>query len=148
MLQRSIVLLKPKKRQKSGAPFIKASQTWRDKWMISQAEKLATQSKNYVEHYSTKRTVPWDSRFRPFDRSEKDGVYHVMKYLMEDKLAAANNHAKPTRKLFCNVGLLGPNFGSNGVMGANQARFKPRSVQRLPHDAKFLEELKTACWDT
>ena len=139
-MQRTCFLLKPKKRAKSGAPFIKASQTWRDNWQVQQVKKLARSSKAYVDFCSTKRIVPWDSRFRPFDRSPKDGIYFVMKHFMDDKLNAANYHAKPTRKLFCNVGLLGPRFGSSVV--PHSAHWKPKQYTRLPHDAKLLNELK------
>eukprot|EP00760_Papus_ankaliazontas_P004445 PhM_4_TR11895/c0_g1_i1/m.42703 len=138
MFQRTFVALKPKKKQKSGAPFIKAAQTWRDKWQADRLKLVATSSKNYIEYCSSKRLTPWDSRFKPFDRNPKDGVHIAMKYMMEDKINSVNFHMKPTKKLMCNVGLLGPKFG--GINTPGTARWKSMAAHRLPHNAKLMQE--------
>jgi hypothetical protein len=100
--------LKTKKRPKTGAKFVKDSQAWREQYQSSQQRVLADSLRAYVGYANARRHAPYDPRFKPFDREEVDGVYVVMRYLMRDRLEAVRNHAAPTKRLFCNVGLLGP----------------------------------------
>lgn len=123
--------VKPKKKNKAGPKFIKDSQQWRQEWRETRELQLANSLRNYMQFSSTKRQVPFDTRFKPFDRDENDGVYIVMKHLMDDKLALANNHARPVKCLMCNVGLLGPTV-------TTEARWKPRSAANLSAKEKLL----------
>ncbi|KNH09786.1 hypothetical protein XU18_0471 [Perkinsela sp. CCAP 1560/4] len=137
MLQRTYVSLKLKKRPKSSAPFVKATQEWRETNLKKRIIKFAENNKKYVEECSTKRMSPWDSRFPPFDRDPRDGVYFLMKQLMDDKLNACNYHQKPVQKLFSNLGLMGPKFGWFGPV---TARWKPRKYARLPAETKWAAD--------
>lgn len=109
---------KPKKRPKVGPGFHEKAQKWRDEYLLDRHRVLADSLRAYVEFSSTKRVEPWDTRFAPFDRVERDGVYIVMKHLMDDKLQLCNYHHRPVKRLFCNVGLLGPQV-------TTKARWKP-----------------------
>ena len=137
MLQRTCVCLKIKKRAKSSTPFVKASQEWRESNLKSRLIRFAENNKKYVEECSTRRMTPWDSRFQPFDRDSRDGIYFVMKQLMDDKLQACNFHQKPVQKLFANVGLMGPKFG---WVGPHAARWKPKQYAQLPAETKWAAE--------
>lgn len=112
---------KAKKRNKFGQPFVKESQPWRDEWRKSKERRLAENLREYANVSTTERIAPWDSRFAPFDREERDGVYIVMRYLMSDKLALSHHHANPVKRLFCNVGLIGPHV-------TTRARWKPNTA--------------------
>ena len=112
--------MKPKKKNKFGPQFVKESQSWREDWRQKREVELAEKLRRYVVNSSTARRQPYDSRFEPFDREERDGVYIVMKHLMADKLNLTHNHANPVKRLFCNVGLIGPTV-------TTKARWKPRA---------------------
>lgn len=120
----SLRFISSKKRQMPSAKFPEHAQKWRDNWRKERQRLLADSLRSYVSFSSTKRQPPWDARFAPFDRQEKDGVYLVMRHLMSDKLAATNNHAAPVKRLFCNVGVVGPTV-------TTQMRWKPRGVAQL-----------------
>lgn len=100
--------VRPKKRPKVTPSFHDKAQKWREEWLHDRQRQVADGLRQYVHFSTTKRLPPWDARFAPFDRSEKDGVHVVMKHLMEDKLSIANYHQRATKRLFCNVGLIGP----------------------------------------
>lgn len=123
--------IKPKKRPAHTAKFVKDVQIWRDEWSRERQRQVADSLRAFVEFSSTRRQSPFDSRFKPFDRSENDGVYIIMKYMMNDKLQLCNYHMRPTKRLFCNVGLIGPQVTS--------ARWRPNSYCNLPSQAKLLQ---------
>jgi hypothetical protein len=125
--------LKPKKKNKVGAKFVTDSQTWRDKWRGKREVQFAEGLRGYVNFSTTARQVPYDARFAPFDREERDGVHLVMKHLMADKLALTYNHANPVKRLLCNVGLLGPQIST-------VARWKPRDAARISAKVPTNEE--------
>ena len=66
--------LKPKKKNKLGQQFVKESQPWRDEWRSQREVQLAENLRKFMIDSSTERREPWDSRFAPFDREERDGV--------------------------------------------------------------------------
>uniref|UniRef100_A0A7S1QVN7 Uncharacterized protein n=1 Tax=Neobodo designis TaxID=312471 RepID=A0A7S1QVN7_NEODS len=117
--------MKPKKKNKFGPQFVKESQPWREEWRQQREVRLAEGLRKYVLDSSTARRQPYDTRFAPFDREERDGVYLVMKHLMGDKLNLTHNHANPVKRLFCNVGLVGPTVST-------RARWKPKDSAFLP----------------
>lgn len=123
-----------KKKAKVAPKFLEHAQTWRDQWRKEQQRLLADSLRGYVTYSTTRRQVPWDTRFAPFDRQETDGVYMVAKYLMEEKLAPTYYHAAPVKRLFCNVGILGPTV-TTGM------RWKPRTHAGLPATATELGAL-------
>lgn len=125
--------VKAKKKPKPGQKYVDDSHKWRDNWRKDRTRQLADSLRGYMAWCSTKRTPAWDARFAPFNRQEKDGVYVIMKHMMEDKLSLANYHAKPTKKLFVNVGLLGPQV-------TTQARWKPHVITTLPAGSTFIED--------
>lgn len=116
---------KPKKRPKVGTGFHEKAQTWREEFLLNRHRALAESLRAYTDFSSTRRAEPWDTRFKPFDRVEKDGVYIIAKHLMEDKLMLCNYHQRAVKRLFCNVGLMGPQV-------TTQARWKPRQFAMLP----------------
>lgn len=126
--------VKPKKRPKVGAGFHEKAQKWREEFLLDRHRVLADSLKAYVEFSATKRTEPWDTRFKPFDRTEKDGVYVILKHMMDDKMQLCNNHPRATKRLLCNVGLMGPNV-------TRQARWKPHRFTQLPATATKAEKL-------
>jgi hypothetical protein len=128
--------LKPKKKPKIGAKYIKEAQPWREGWNKERQKLLVDSIRGYISYSSTQRQAPYDNRFAPFDRSEKDGVYIIMKHMMDDKLALSNNHAPAVKRLFCNVGLLGPQVTTT-------ARWKPSHAASLRAKATKLEEFWT-----
>ena len=99
---------KPKKRPKIGPSFPAKVTKWRDEYLHNRNRMLADSLRSYVDFCSTKRTPPWDARFAPFDRTEKDGVHIITKHFMDEKLQLVNYHSRATKRLLCNVGLVGP----------------------------------------
>lgn len=128
---------KPKKKNKVGAKFIGDSQVWRDAWRKTRERKIAEGMRSYVNMTSTQRKVPYDVRFRPFDRDERDGVYLMMKYMMDDKIHLTHNYAGPVKRLFCNVGLLGPQV-------TNVARWKPLRASLINSNTATLGQANNA----
>lgn len=126
--------VKPKKRPKVGTGFHQKANQWREEYLLDQHRKLADSFKAYMEFSSTKRTEPWDTRFKPFDRVEKDGVYIIAKHLMDDKLQLSNNHPNAVKRLFANVGLMGPQV-------TTVARWKSHRFAQLPASATKAERL-------
>lgn len=122
--------VKPRKRPAIGKQFVKEVQVWREEWGLERQRCLADSLRAFVDFSSTRRQVPFDSRFKPFDRNENDGVYIIMKYMMQDKLALCHHQQRPVKRLFCNVGLLGPQVTA--------ARWRPNSFANLPANAKLL----------
>ncbi|KAG8345077.1 hypothetical protein ERJ75_001247500 [Trypanosoma vivax] len=116
---------KPKKRPKVGQGFHEKAQKWRDEYLLDRHRVLADSLRSYVEFSSSKRAEPWDARFKPFDRVEKDGVYVLIRHLMEDKFQLCNYHHRPVKRLFCNVGLMGPQI-------TTKARWKPHRFAMSP----------------
>ncbi|CCW68547.1 unnamed protein product [Phytomonas sp. Hart1] len=116
---------KPKKRPKVGQGFHEKAQKWRSEYLLDQQRVLADSLRGYVEFSSSKRAEPWDTRFAPFDRVEKDGVHILTKYLMDDKLQLCNYHHRAVKRLFCNVGLMGPQV-------TTMARWKPSRYATNP----------------
>jgi hypothetical protein len=138
---RSVAGLKPKKKNKFGPKFVTDSQTWRDNWRNEHEIRLAEGYRTYLRFSSTQRKVPYDQRFAPFDRDDRDGVHVVMKYLMSDKLALSQNHGNPFKRLCCNVGIMGPQM-------TTQARWKPLyyanlSVKAQKKTDKFVNDEKS-----
>lgn len=125
---------KPKKRPKVGANFHEKAQKWRQEYLLDRHRVLADSLRAYIDFSSTKRTEPWDTRFAPFDRIEKDGVHIVRRYLMDEKLQLCNCHHRPVKRLFCNVGLFGPNVTTN-------ARWKPYRHSTNSASATKMEQL-------
>lgn len=125
---------KPKKRPKVGPGFHEKAQKWREEFLLDRHRVLADSLKSYVEFSASKRIEPWDTRFKPFDRVEKDGVHIIAKHLMEDKLQLSGYHPRATKRLFCNVGLMGPNVST-------QARWKPHRFAQLPATATKAERI-------
>ncbi|EKF38313.1 hypothetical protein MOQ_001479 [Trypanosoma cruzi marinkellei] len=125
---------KPKKRPKVGQGFHEKAQKWRDEFLLDRHRVLADSLRAYVEFSASKRTEPWDTRFRPFDRVEKDGVYVLMRHLMEDKFQLCNYHHRPVKRLFCNIGLLGPQV-------TTKARWKPYRYATNPANTSKAERL-------
>jgi hypothetical protein len=125
--------LKARKRPKVSPTFPKQAQGWRERYMGKQQQVLADSLRSYVNYSTTRRIAPYDTRFAPFDRHEKDGVYIIMKHMMDEKLHASNNHAPAVKRLFANVGLLGPQV-------TTQARWRPWRFSTLSHKAQYLEE--------
>lgn len=126
---------KPKKRPKVGTGFHEKAQKWRDEYLLDRHRVLADSLRAYVEFSSTKRAEPWDTRFAPFDRVEKDGVYVLTKYLMEEKLQLCNYHHRPTKRMMCNVGLMGPQV--------TKARWKPYRYATNPASTTTAERTFT-----
>ncbi len=129
---------KPKKRPKVGQGFPQKAQKWREEFLLDRHRALADSLRAYTDFCTTKRIEPWDTRFKPFDRSEKDGVYILTKHLMDDKLQLSNYHQRATKRLFCNVGLVGPQV-------TTQMRWKPRAFALFPasatkQDRRFLKD--------
>ena len=137
MFSSSLTLRKPKKRPKSSPAFIRAAQDWRDEWQRARIRTLAAGANAYIDYCSSKRMPPWDSRFHPFDRNSNDGIYFVIKHLLEDKFNAVNWHRKPVQRLLCNVGILGPRFG---YVGPHPARWKPHQYHRLPAGSRLASD--------
>lgn len=128
--------VKPKKRPKVGAGFQDKAQKWREEYLLDRHRILADGLKAYVEFSSQRRTEPWDTRFKPFDRVEKDGAHILVKYLMEDKLNLAGYHPRATKRLMCNVGLLGPTVTTT-------ARWKPFRFAQLSATTTKADRLYT-----
>jgi hypothetical protein len=128
--------VKPKKRPKVGQGFHDKAQKWREEFLLDSHRVLADSFRAYMEFSTTRRTEPWDARFRPFDRNEKDGPYVIAKYLMEDKLQLCNYHPRATKRLLCNVGLLGPQV-------TTQARWKSHRNAALPASTTKAEKAFT-----
>ena len=128
--------VKPKKRPKVGTGFHEKAQKWREEYLLDRHVKLANSLRAYVEFSTTKRVEPWDTRFAPFDRVEKDGVYIVAKQLMDDKLQLCNHHPRAVKRLFCNVGLLGPQVST-------KARWKPHRVTQMSATTNKYEKVFT-----
>lgn len=127
---------KPKKRPKVGQGFHEKAQKWREEYLLDRHRVVADSLKAYMEFSSQRRTEPWDTRFKPFDRVEKDGAFIVTKYLMEDKLNLAGYHPRATKRLLCNVGLLGPTISTT-------ARWKPHRFTQLSANTTKAEKLFT-----
>jgi hypothetical protein len=127
--------MKPKKRPKPSKKFIEDSQKYREEWQVDTRRVVADSLRGYMDFSSTTRTQPWDNRFAPFDRVENDGAYVLMDTFMSEKLALCNNHPRPTKRLFCNLGLLGPTV-------TTVARWKPKTAATLPIGAKTLDRVK------
>lgn len=125
---------KPKKRPKVGTGFHEKAQTWRDEFLLNHHRVLADSLQAYVQFSSTKRCEPWDSRFAPFDRVEKDGVYILTRYLMEEKLQLCHYHHRPVKRLCCNVGLMGPQVTTT-------ARWKPSRFATSPASTTKAESV-------
>ncbi|CCW60180.1 unnamed protein product [Phytomonas sp. EM1] len=123
---------KPKKRPKVGQGFHEKAQKWREEYLLDQQRVLADSLRGYVDFSSSKRSEPWDTRFAPFDRVEKDGVYIVAKYLMDEKLQLCNYHHRAVKRLFCNVGLIGPQV-------TTVARWKPSRFATNPANTTKAE---------
>ena len=117
--------VRPKKRPKVTPGFHDKAQKWREEWLHDRQRQVADSLRNYIHFSTTKRLPPWDARFAPFDRSEKDGVHVIIKHLMEDKLSIANNHQRATKRLFCNVGLIGP-------VVTTKARWRSQKLASFP----------------
>ena len=133
---------KPKKRPKIGPGFPQKAQKWREEFLLDRHRQLADSLRAYTDFCTTKRSEPWDTRFKPFDRVEKDGVYIITKHLMDDKLQLCNYHQRAVKRLFCNVGLVGPQVST-------QMRWKPRSFASFPstatkQDRRFLKDKSIA----
>lgn len=128
--------VKPKKRPKVGQGFHEKAQKWREEYLLDRHRVVADSLKAYMEFSSQRRIEPWDTRFKPFDRAEKDGVHIVAKYLMEDKLNLAGYHPRATKRLMCNVGLLGPSVTTT-------ARWKPHRFTQLAANTTKADRLFT-----
>ncbi|KPA85059.1 putative mitochondrial hypothetical protein [Leptomonas pyrrhocoris] len=127
---------KPKKRPKVGTGFHEKAQRWRDEYLLDSHRVLADSLRAYVDFSSTKRSEPWDTRFAPFDRVEKDGVYIITRYLMDDKLQLCNYHHRPVKRMLCNVGLMGPQVTTT-------ARWKPYRYATNPANTTRAERTFT-----
>ncbi|CBH18126.1 uncharacterized protein TEOVI_000178800 [Trypanosoma equiperdum] len=125
---------KPKKRPKVGQGFHEKAQKWREEYLLDRHRALADSLRAYVEFSTSKRVEPWDARFKPFDRIEKDGVYVLMRYMMEEKLQLCNYHHRPVKRLFCNIGLMGPQI-------TTKARWKPYRFATNPAGTSKAERM-------
>lgn len=125
---------KPKKRPKVGTGFHEKAQKWRDEFLLDRHRVLADSLRAYVEFSSTRRAEPWDTRFAPFDRVDKDGVYVITKYLMDEKLQLCHYHHRPVKRLCCNVGLMGPQITTT-------ARWKPSRFATNPANATRADRI-------
>ena len=126
--------LKTRKRPKVGSKYIKDAQQWRETYQSSQQRVLADSLRGYMGYGATRRMPPYDARFKPFDREEADGVYVVMRHLMKDKIAATRNHAPGMKRLFANVGLIGPQVTTT-------ARWRGVRSTSLPEKAALYKEV-------
>lgn len=125
--------LKTRKRPKVGAKYVKDSQAWRENYQSEQQRLLADSLRGYVAYSTTRRIVPWDPRFKPFDREETDGVYAVMRYMMKDKMEMSRNHAHVVKRLMANVGLIGPQV-------TTKARWRSVFATRTPERATTIKD--------
>lgn len=125
---------KPKKRPKVGTGFHEKAQKWRDEYLLDRHRVLADSMRAYVDFSSTRRADPWDTRFAPFDRIPRDGVYILTQYLMEEKLQLCNYHHRPVKRLCCNIGLMGPQVTTT-------ARWKPSRYAINPANATKAERI-------
>ena len=119
-------VVKAKKRPQPTSKYLPKSQEWRERWKEDQIKKVAESFRSFISYSTSKRQLPMDTRYAPFDREEKDGVYHVMQYLMADPLRLSNNHAPVVKRLCCNVGLMGP------MVNSHRRMWKPTSFASLP----------------
>jgi hypothetical protein len=124
---------KTRKRPKIGAQFVKDSQKWREDYQSNNQRLLADTLRAYVSYSTTRRIVPWDPRFAPFDREENDGVHAVMRYLMKDKMEMSKNHAHVVKRLMANVGLIGPQV-------TTKARWRSIQATRMSDRATTTKE--------
>lgn len=125
---------KPKKRPKVGTGFHEKAQKWRDEYLLDRHRVLADSMRAYVDFSSTRRADPWDTRFAPFDRVPRDGVYIITQYLMDEKLQLCNYHHRPVKRLCCNVGLMGPQI-------TTAARWKPARYATTPYNTSKAERI-------
>lgn len=125
---------KPKKRPKVGTGFHEKAQKWRDEFLLDRHRVLADSLRAYVDFSSTRRAEPWDTRFAPFDRVDKDGVYIITKHLMDEKLQLCHYHHRPVKRLCCNVGLMGPQITTT-------ARWKPGRFATNPANATKADRI-------
>ncbi len=125
--------LKSRKRPKVSGKFIKDSQAWREEYQSEQQRLLADSLRGYVSYSTTRRIAPYDTRFRPFDREETDGVYVIMRHLMKDKMDLSRNHAHVVKRLMCNVGLVGPQV-------TTQARWRPLRASRISEKSVTMKD--------
>lgn len=105
--------------------FPDRAQQWRTEWLHDRQRVTADSLRAYVEFSSTRRAAPWDARFAPFDRDEKDGIHLVTRSMMNDKLILCNYHQRATKRLYCNLGLIGPTV-------TTKARWKNMTNAVLP----------------
>ena len=130
---------KAKKRPKPSKKYIEDVQVYRDEWQRDNQRLLADSLRGHVEFSLARRMEPWDDRYAPFDRQEKDGVHLIINTFMDEKLQLCGYHPRPTKRLFANVGLLGPTV-------TTKARWKPVAAAALPYGSKVMERHLKRDW--
>ena len=123
--------VKTKKRPPPSKKYLEDIQKWRTAWGEDKRLVLADSIRGYIDFSVTKRKAPWDNRHFPFDRQQGDGVHLIVEHFMKDSLEKVYYHQRPVKRLFCNIGLLGPS--------ASGARWKNSSAATLNNEAQYYE---------